>query len=235
MALAINVQNVTVQFALTPLRHNTLKTWFAKGLLGHNKPQVQIFESLKNVSCQLHKGQSLALLGNNGSGKSTLLKLMAGVLDPTTGTVQTFGRVAPLIEVGVGFHPDLTGEENIYLNASMFGFSNRQTHAIFDNIVDFSELKEFLQMPVKNYSSGMYMRLGFAVAVHMQPDILLADEILAVGDQNFQNKCLARIKDMQASGLTLVFVTHSPDHAKSFCQNYMRLDHGVVVESGQFE
>jgi ABC-2 type transport system ATP-binding protein/lipopolysaccharide transport system ATP-binding protein len=234
MALAIDVQNATMQFELNPMRHSTLKTWVTKGLLGREKPQAQTFQSLKNVSCQLLKGQSLALLGNNGSGKSTLLKLMAGILDPTSGTVQTFGSITPLIEVGVGFHPDLTGEENVYLNASMFGFSNKQTKAIFDNIVNFSELRDFLHMPVKNYSSGMYMRLGFAVAVHMQPDILLADEILAVGDQNFQAKCLAKIKDMQAAGLTLVFVTHSPEQAKQFCQSYLRLDHGVVVEQGKF-
>lgn len=232
--LVIDIQDVHMLYEPLYQRQHTLKSLILNGLLGREKQKIQPFESLKNVSCKLYKGQSLALLGNNGGGKSTLLKVMAGVLEPTQGNVTVQGRVAPLIEVGVGFHPDLTGEENIYLNASMFGFSNKQTRAIFDDIINFAELRDFLQMPVKNYSSGMYMRLGFAIAVHMQPDILLADEILAVGDMHFQAKCLAKIKNMQADGLTLVLVTHSEQQAKDFCQSFIKLDYGTIIEQGQF-
>jgi ABC-2 type transport system ATP-binding protein/lipopolysaccharide transport system ATP-binding protein len=155
-------------------------------------------------------------------------------LVPTQGSVQAFGRIAPLIELGVGFHPELTGEENIYLNASLFGLSNKETYARFNDIADFSGLGDFIDTPVKNYSSGMYMRLGFAVAVHVNPQILLADEILAVGDQDFQDKCYQRIRDMQDDGMALILVTHSREQGQRFCQRYLHLEKGKVIDEGVF-
>jgi ABC-type polysaccharide/polyol phosphate transport system ATPase subunit len=189
---------------------------------------------INNISFSLSKGESISLIGPNGSGKSTLLQLVSQILLPTQGRVQSFGRIAPLIELGVGFHPELSGEENIYLNASLFGLSNKETSARFNDIADFSGLGDFIDTPVKNYSSGMYMRLGFAVAVHVDPDILLADEILAVGDQGFQEKCYQRIRDMQDCGMALILVTHSKDQGRSFCQRYLCLEKGSVIDEGVF-
>jgi len=192
------------------------------------------FYAVSDVSFTLRKGESLALLGHNGAGKSTLLQLICGILKPNAGTVQVSGRIAPLIALGVGFHPELTGVENIYLNASLLGRSNQQTRECFDAIVDFSELGEFIDVAVKNYSSGMYMRLGLSVAVHAAPQILLADEILTVGDASFQQKCARRIREMQSEGMALILVTHSREQAQQFCQRYITLEHGRVVDQGRF-
>jgi len=163
-----------------------------------------------------------------------MMQLIAGIMNPTSGRIITSGRIAPLIELGVGFNPELTGEENIYLNASLYGFSNSAIRSRFNKILEFSELGDFIDTPVKNYSSGMYMRLGFSVAVHLDPEILLADEILAVGDASFQEKCYERIQELQRGGMTLVFVSHSIDQVRQFCHQYIRLDHGHVVEHGTF-
>lgn len=198
------------------------------------RERIENFQALSEVSFSLQRGESLALLGHNGSGKSTLLQLLAGILQPTSGIIHCRGRIAPLIELGVGFHHELTGEENIYLNASLFGLSNREIRSRINDIIDFSGLGDFIDTPVKHYSSGMYMRLGFSVAVHVEPDVLLADEILAVGDIEFRNKCHARIRDMQSSGMALILVTHSPEEGRLFCKRFLRLDHGKVVESGFF-
>ena len=199
------------------------------------RPHRETFRAVDGVSLSVGRGEAVALTGPNGSGKSTLLQLVAGILRPTAGSVVTHGRIAPLIELGVGFHPDLTGAENVYLNASLFGASNRQTRDRYERIVRFAELEAFIDTPVKNYSSGMYMRLGFAIAVHMEPDVLLADEILAVGDEAFQGKCMRRIEEMRADGMTLILVTHSREQARRFCDRYVQMDRGRVVAEGRFE
>lgn len=231
--VVIQADNLTKQFLL---RHNRggLKHKLQGLLDPRHRERIEEFVAVQDISLSLSKGQSLALIGHNGSGKSTLLQLLSGILVPSSGTLYTSGRIAPLIELGVGFHPDLTGEENIYLNASLFGLSNKETRAQFNNIVDFSGLGKFIDTPVKNYSSGMYMRLGFSVAVHVQPQTLLADEILAVGDSEFQEKCHQRIRDMQADGMALILVTHSSEQAQQFCQRYLTLDHGRMVDTGTF-
>jgi ABC-2 type transport system ATP-binding protein/lipopolysaccharide transport system ATP-binding protein len=198
-------------------------------LKGH---RIETFRALDDVSLSLHRGESLALIGHNGSGKSTLLQLLAGILKPTHGSITSRGRVAPLIELGVGFNPELTGEENIYLNASLFGICNREIRSRLNSIIEFSGLGDFIDTPVKHYSSGMYMRLGFSVAVHIEPDVLLADEILAVGDADFRIKCHARIRDMQADGMALILVTHSLDESKLFCKRFIELNHGRITNSG---
>jgi len=205
------------------------------GIFDASPPKrLEPFKAVNDVSLTLNKGESLALLGHNGSGKSTLLQLLSGIYAPSSGRLFTSGRVAPLIELGVGFHHELTGEENIYLNASLFGMTNKETRAKFNDIVDFSGLGDFIHSPVKTYSSGMYMKLGFSVAVHVEPQILLADEVLAVGDQDFKQKCHQRIRDMQSEGMALILVTHAEDDAKSFCQRYMKLEKGQIIEQGNF-
>ncbi|MGC9217504.1 ABC transporter ATP-binding protein, partial [Acidithiobacillus sp.] len=175
------------------------------------------------------------LLGHNGSGKSTLLQIIASILEPSQGQVITHGRIAPLIQLGVGFHPELSGYENIFLNASLYGFRNRDTQKRVKDIIEFSELQHFIDTPLKNYSSGMQMRLGFSVAVHLQPDILLADEILAVGDQSFQDKCHDKIAELRRNGMTLILVSHSREQVNKFCDQFVRLEHGRVVETGRLE
>jgi ABC-2 type transport system ATP-binding protein/lipopolysaccharide transport system ATP-binding protein len=230
----ITVDGVSKTFLLTHNASNSLKKKFIAGFRKDMRGKTEEFQALDDVSFALYPGSSMALLGNNGSGKSTLLQILARILKPSSGTVTTRGLVAPLIELGVGFHPELTGEENIYLNASMFGLGNKETRLIFNEIVDFSGLGNFIDTPVKNYSSGMYMRLGFSVAAHIEPDILLVDEVLAVGDADFQQKCHARIRNLQQAGMTLILVTHDDAMARRFCNQYLRLDHGRVLESGEF-
>ncbi|MBP5150741.1 ABC transporter ATP-binding protein, partial [Pseudomonas protegens] len=192
--------------------------------------RIETLRAVNDVSFTLCKGESLSLIGHNGSGKSTLLQLVSGILLPSSGSIQAFGRIAPLIELGVGFHPELTGEENIYLNASLYGLRNKETRARFNDIADFSGLGDFIDTPVKNYSSGMYMRLGFSVAVHVDPQILLADEVLAVGDQDFQDKCYQRIRYMQEDGMALILVTHSKEQGQRFCQRYLHLEKGRAID-----
>src|SRR5262249_30415863 len=171
----------------------------------------------------------MGLLGHNGSGKSTLLKCVAGILQPTTGEIRTHGRVAALLELGAGFNHELTGRENIFMNASILGLSKRETEKVFDEIVAFSELDKFIDMQVRHYSSGMYVRLGFAVAVNVDPDILLVDEVLAVGDEAFQRKCLERVARFQREGRTILFVTHAADLVRKVCDRAIVLDHGHLV------
>ncbi|MHB8414453.1 MAG: ABC transporter ATP-binding protein [Acidiferrobacteraceae bacterium] len=228
----IVVEHVSKTFALRHNRVDSLKGRVVGLFKRRWRQRVEHFEALHDVSLTVSKGESVALLGHNGSGKSTLLQIIARILRPTSGHVHVQGRVAPLIELGVGFSPELTGEENIYLNASLYGFSNRATARIYGKIVAFSELGDFIDTPVKNYSSGMYMRLGFSVAAHLDPHILLADEVLAVGDQAFQEKCHNRIRELQRNGLILVLVTHSQVQAAQFCTRYIRLDHGQVIDQG---
>lgn len=204
---------------------------FAQSLLTR-QPLGNEFAALTDVSFSVQRGETVGIIGRNGSGKSTTLKLIAGVTAPTQGEVYVGGRVSPLIELGAGFHPDLTGRENVHLNASILGMSSREIDEAFDAIVEFAELREFIDTPIKRYSSGMYVRLGFAVAVHSNPDIMLVDEVLSVGDAFFQEKCLSKMHEFQQGGMTIVVVSHSPTLISDFCQNAIWIDHGRVVDQG---
>ena len=229
---AVVVEGVSKIFNVHHNRVMSLKARFVGVFNSRWRQKTEEFYALRDVSFRVRRGEAFAVMGPNGSGKSTLLQTISGILRPTRGHISTSGRVAPLIELGVGFHPELTGEENIYLNASLYGFSNAEIRRRYDAIVDFSGLNSFIDVPVKNYSTGMYLRLGFSVAVHLDPDILVTDEILAVGDAEFQAKCLARVQSMRNLGMTLILVSHSMDQVRQYCDNYIRLEHGSVVERG---
>lgn len=209
------------------------RLYLKQALLDLFTPNAQEdFWALKDVSFKVKKGESVGIIGVNGSGKSTLLKMIAGVLYPTAGKVEVSGRIGPLIELGAGFHPELTGRDNIYLNGVILGLSKKEIEQKFDEIVDFAELEDFIDTPVKHYSSGMYMRLGFAVAVAISPDILLIDEILAVGDLTFQKKCIDKIKEFQKVGITVVIVSHNIDLVKEMCEEVMLFHKGKLVLGG---
>lgn len=199
------------------------------------KPRTTTFDALKNLSFEVHHGESVAVLGRNGSGKSTTLKLLSGVLRPDEGWVRTRGRIAGLLEVGAGFHPDLTGRDNVYLNAAILGMSKDETDERFDDILEFSEIGDFIDTEVKRYSSGMYARLGFSVAIHTQLDVLLVDEILSVGDAEFRQKCDARLREMQAAGTTMFIVSHSAQQVKALCDRGIVLSHGEKVFDGPID
>ncbi|WP_249273668.1 ABC transporter ATP-binding protein [Agreia sp. VKM Ac-1783] len=190
------------------------------------------FWALRDVDFDVTMGSTLGLVGHNGSGKSTLLKIVGGIIEPTRGSVSRRGRVAALLELGAGFHPDLTGKENVYLNAAILGLSRSETDRHFDSIVDFAGIEAFINTQVKFYSSGMYVRLAFSVAVHVDPDILLVDEVLAVGDEPFQRKCMSKIVQFQREGRTIVLVSHSSDQVGSLCDRVLVLKKGVVVHDG---
>jgi ABC-2 type transport system ATP-binding protein len=198
--------------------------------LGHGTGER--FYALRDVTLDIGCGHTVGLIGPNGSGKSTLLKILTGILRPTAGEVEVHGRVSSLLELGAGFNGELSGRDNVYLNASLLGLSRKETDGLFDSIVAFSELEDFIDNPVKHYSSGMYVRLGFAVAVHVDPDILLVDEVLAVGDEAFAKKCLDKIAEFQREGRTILFVTHSLDLVDRICDRGIVLDHGRVVFDG---
>jgi len=193
---------------------------------------AEVFWAVRHVSLEIEPGEAIALVGHNGSGKSTLLKTIAGVLMPDEGEVLVQGRISPMIELGAGFDPELSGRDNIYLNGALLGFSRKQMQAKFQRIVDFSELGDFIDLPVKNYSSGMYARLGFAIAQDVEPDILIVDEVLAVGDERFQEKCKRRIQDFRASGVTFVFVSHALSTARELCPRAAVLHHGRLAFDG---
>lgn len=199
------------------------------------KKDDQDLWALRDLTFEIMPGECVGLVGNNGSGKSTLLKVASGIIRPSSGRVEIRGRLSALLELGAGFHPDLTGKENIWLNASILGLSNTDINRVYDDIVDFSELGEFINMPVKHYSSGMYMRLGFSVAVHVRPDVLLIDEILAVGDQSFQNKCVARLHLLNDQGVTVIFVSHTLDTVRSLCSRIFWVESGKIVSDGELD
>ncbi|MFH0936998.1 MAG: ABC transporter ATP-binding protein [Candidatus Daviesbacteria bacterium] len=221
-------KNIVIEFNRVGKKYKKGKTPLLKvALLDIFRPQKQEdFWALKNVSFKVKKGETLGIIGANGSGKSTILKLMAGVVIPTEGQIRVEGRVGPLIELGAGFHPELTGRENIYLNGTILGLSIKEIDGKFDEIVSFSELGDFIDTPVKHYSSGMYMRLGFSIAVSINPDILLIDEILAVGDIAFQKKCLDKMIEFHQKGITIVLISHSLELVKSFCQRAILIKDG---------
>lgn len=225
----IKAENLTKEYRLNKQR--TFKE-FLPALFSGQSTYVK-FKALQAVNFELKKGESLAILGRNGSGKSTLLKIIAGVTKPSDGRITVLGKVAPLIELGAGFHPELTGKENVYLNGSILGIRKKQMDRLYKSIVDFSELHDFMDQPVKFYSSGMYMRLAFSVAVAEKPEILLVDEILAVGDIKFREKCLARIKEFQKQGATLVLVTHSPEQALDYTEKTLVLHQGKQIFFGE--
>ena len=196
---------------------------------------AEVFWAVRHVSLVIEPGEAIALVGHNGSGKSTLLKTIAGVLMPSEGEVVVQGRISPMIELGAGFDPELSGRDNIYLNGALLGFSHKQMEGKFDRIVAFSELGDFIDMPIKNYSSGMYARLGFAIAQDVEPDILIVDEVLAVGDERFQEKCKARIRDFRTAGITFCFVSHNYEAARELCPRAAVLHHGRLAFDGPID
>jgi ABC-type polysaccharide/polyol phosphate transport system ATPase subunit len=210
----------------------TLKSaLLTRSLISSLRPDER-FTALNDVSITVPKGRTLGVIGRNGSGKSTLLKLVAGISKPTAGTVRVEGRISALIELGAGFHPEISGRENVVINGNMLGLSKREVARRFDDIVEFAELRDFIDAPVKTYSSGMYMRLGFAVAIHVDPDVLLVDEVLAVGDEGFTHKCLDKFADFKRRGKTILLVTHSLGLVERFCDEALWLDAGRIKGSG---
>ncbi|HSV67286.1 MAG TPA: ABC transporter ATP-binding protein [Mycobacteriales bacterium] len=229
--VAIRAHGVSKRF----VQHTRQATSLKERLLRRGGSGDRWFYALNDVSLEIQQGHTIGLIGPNGSGKSTLLKVLAGILRPTTGTVEVHGRIASLLELGAGFNGELSGRDNVYLNASLLGLSRRETDRLFDSIVEFSELAEAIENPVKHYSSGMYAKLGFAVAVHVDPDILLVDEVLAVGDEAFQRKCLHKIAEFQSEGRTILFVSHALDQVEQICDRGVVLSAGRVVYDGDPE
>lgn len=229
----IEVKNVSMVFNLATERVDTLKEYVLK--LAKHQLMVQKFYALRDINLEIERGEAVALIGVNGSGKSTLLKVIAGVLHPTTGSVQVHGSIAPMIELGAGFDPELTARENIFLNGAVLGHGHKFMEAHFQSIVDFAELWDFVDVPVKNFSSGMVARLGFAIATEVSADVLVVDEILAVGDFRFQQKCKERISQMMENGTTLLFVSHNEEQVKGLCKRAVWLRHGKLMADGTVE
>ena len=229
--IAIKATHVSKNFKLYYDKAHTLKEkllFFSP----KNRQKDNILHVLKDINLEIKKGESVALIGTNGSGKSTLLKLMTKIIYPNKGKITTNGKLTSLLELGAGFHDDFTGRENIYFNASIFGLTRREIDERLEEIIKFSELEEFIDNPVRTYSSGMYMRLAFSVAINVQADILLIDEILAVGDQHFQEKCFAKLKELKKAGKTIVIVTHDSDKVKQFCDRAIWLFGGEIRKDG---
>lgn len=232
-AVTVKAEHIVKEFSI---RHtHTLKDKLVWTLTGRRGQMADTFRALNDVSFNVYSGETVALLGFNGSGKSTMLKLISGVMTPSSGFVGYKGRVAGLIEVGAGFHPDLTGRENVYLNGAILGMSKEQIDAAFDSIVAFSEIEKFIDTEVKFYSSGMFLRLAFSVCVHTDPDVFLVDEILAVGDEPFKKKCINKIKDLQSQGKTMIIVSHDLDMVAKLCNRGILLDHGTVLLDGDID
>ena len=229
MDTRIEIAGVTKEFTL---RHRRSLKELVVAAVRRQDLGINTFKALDGVTFDVHQGEAVALLGFNGSGKSTLLKLISGVLRPDGGRVRTRGRVAGLIEVGAGFHPDLTGRENVFLNGAILGMTKKQIEDAYESIVEFSEIPDFMDTEVKFYSSGMFLRLAFAVAVHSDPEVFLIDEILAVGDEPFQRKCLDEIRGLSDQGKTLVIVSHDLNMVSDLCERGVLLDKGVKVADG---
>lgn len=229
MQPVISLSNVSKDFYLQ--EDKTFKEFIPSLILG--KPWAKKFTALSNISFRIYQGETVGIIGKNGAGKSTLLKLIAGVTKPTKGAIEINQKVAPLIEIGAGFHPELSGYENIFLNAAILGLHKKEIEPKVTSIIDFSELKDFIHTPVKRYSSGMYMRLGFSVAIHAEAPILLIDEVLSVGDFYFQKKCLKYLEDVKRSkDKTIIFVSHNENAVRDFCDRAILLDKGHLVEDG---
>ncbi len=229
---AIALNGVSKKFALHLDRPRSFQEMFLSLVKRNGRNALEEFWALRNVTLNIEAGETVGFIGPNGAGKSTLLKLISRIIEPTEGSVTVNDRVGALLELGAGFHPDLTGRENIYLNGAILGLDRRQIDQKLDDIVAFAELERFIDVPVRHYSSGMYVRLGFSVAVHTDPRILLVDEVLAVGDQNFQHKCLERILGMQRQGVTICFVSHDLGSVQKLCSRAVWLEDGVVQKAG---
>jgi ABC-type polysaccharide/polyol phosphate transport system ATPase subunit len=230
----IEAEGVSKRFLL---RHNAtseLKVRVLGLIRKHHRQSVEEFWALRDVSLSIRHGEAVGLVGRNGSGKSTLLKIIAGIHRPTSGRllVARRARIASMIELGVGFHPELTGRENVFLSAAIHGLSKADIERIYDAVVDYSGLEHFIDMPIKNYSSGMHMRLGFAIAAHLDPDVLLLDEVFAVGDADFQEKCGATVRQFMAVGKTILFVSHSPAAVRAICQRVCVIEKGSILFDG---
>lgn len=225
MSEAIVAENVSKVFRIS---HDPVRS-MKERMVSLGRRKFTDFHALSPMSFTIEQGETIGILGHNGSGKSTLLKCIAGILRPTTGTIAVRGRLASLLELGAGFHPELSGRENVYINAAFLGISRKEIELRFDEIIEFAELGQFIDEPVKHYSSGMYVRLGFAVAVNLDPEVLLVDEVLAVGDEAFAKKCLDRVKMMQAEGRTIVVVTHAADIVRQVCSRALVIDKGHLI------
>jgi ABC-type polysaccharide/polyol phosphate transport system ATPase subunit len=230
--IAVRFDHVSKQFTLRRERPRSFQELFLDLARMHRRPSREKYWALSDVSFEIESGEVVAIIGPNGAGKSTVLKLMSRIIAPTSGTVRLDGQVGALLELGAGFHPDLTGRENIYLNGSILGFSKAKMDHIYEDILDFSEMERFIDVQVKHYSSGMYMRLAFSIAIHLEPDILLVDEVLAVGDQAFQLRCLDKINEMKRRGVTIVLVSHTLDVVRDMCSRAIWLDDGQIRAQG---
>lgn len=231
--VAISVQNVTMSFNLNKEKVDNLKEYVIK-LIKHNL-EYKKFDALKDVSFEVKKGEHLAILGFNGAGKSTLLKTIVGVYKPTTGTVEKCGVIAPLLELGAGFDPNYSGKENIFLYGAILGYSREYIQSKYDEIVEFSELGHFINVPLKNYSSGMKARLGFSIATAVEPDVLILDEVLSVGDAKFRTKSLKKVQSLFDKGVTVLFVSHSIEQVKAICDTAILLNHGEIIAKGDVD
>ena len=227
--IAIKVEHVYKNFNVYYDRANTLKE---RALFWARNKRREKREILKDINLEIKKGETVALIGVNGSGKSTLLKLMTQIIFPNQGTIETYGKLTSLLELGAGFHPDFSGRENIYFNSSIFGLTKKEIDKRLEQIIEFSELQDFIDNPVRTYSSGMYMRLAFSVAINVDADILLIDEILSVGDQHFQEKCFNKMRELKKQGKTMVFVTHSMDSVRNLCDRAVWLYDGKIRMDG---
>ena len=230
MSNIIEARDVSMRFIMERDKTDTIKEYILK--MAQRNLKFSGFMALKGVSFDIRRGEAVALIGGNGAGKSTMLKLIAGVMDATEGTVKVNGTIAPLIELSAGFDPDLTGRENVFLNGALLGHRRKYMQENFDSIVEYAELEQFIDVPVRSYSSGMIARLGFSIATHVQADILVVDEVLAVGDYNFQQKCHKTMDNMLGHGKTLLFVSHDAELVKSLCQRAIWLNHGHVMADG---
>ena len=229
----IKVENVGMEFNLSKEKVDNLKEYVIKFI--KRELRFQPFWALKNVSFEVKKGDRLGIVGLNGAGKSTLLKLIAGVMKPTEGNITVKGKISPLLSLGAGFDPDYTGRENIFLNGAMLGYPKKFLESKFDGIVEFSELEEFIDVPLKNYSNGMRARLGFSIATSVQPEILILDEVLSVGDVKFQEKSREKMESLMKGNITLLFVSHSVDQVKKFCDKAIWLHKGQIMTHGSAE
>ena len=232
MSTAIRFEHVSRRFVLHHHRARSFQELVIRLLQGQGDGRREVFWALSDVSFEVKQGEMVALVGANGAGKSTVLKLISRIIDPTSGRIVVNGRVGALLELGTGFHPDLTGRENIFLNGAILGLRREEISRRLDDIIAFAEMERFIDVPVKHYSSGMYVRLGFSIAVHTEPDILLVDEVLAVGDAAFQRRCLERIDQMRANGTTIVFVSHDLNAVRRLCQRAIWLEKGCLVADG---
>ena len=226
----VEVNDISMSFRLPEKRYDTLKERVVNFLKG-KKNHYRELSVIKDLSFNIVRGESLGVIGHNGAGKSTLLKIVAGIYKPNSGTVKTKGRIV-LLNLGAGFDPEASGEENIYLNGAILGFSRHQMKVRYDSIVEFSELKDFMKLPLKNYSSGMVSRLGFAIAIDVHPDLMLVDEVLSVGDANFQKKCLGKINELKKEGVSFLFVSHNINQVKNLCENTLWIENSKVMAYG---